>query len=211
MDLGKVAKVLSGELPGEKVQWEMASSDRRMKNFPGTRSSDTLDAAVLILFFYDENILKTMFIRRAVYDGVHSGQVSFPGGKREAADTSLIDTALREATEEAGISASNVKILGALTPLYIPVSNIEVTPIVGWHNGKPAFKLQEREVDKLIVAPVDYFRQPSALKSGIFPVRGEDMEIKYFDYNGEVIWGATAMIFNEMLEVLRLSESSAQE
>ena len=142
-------------------------------------------------------------VETPVYDGVHSGQVSFPGGKMEECDKELTATALREANEETGIDSSKITILGRLTPLYIPVSDIEVTPIVGYYEGIPNFNSASREVEKLIEAPLSHFFKSDSLRKGIFPVRGKDIEISYFDYEGEVIWGATAMIFNEMLAVLR--------
>lgn len=199
----KIERELKRTLPGEKVQWEMASSDRLFKDFPRIRQADTTDAAVLVLLYNMLESPTTLFTRRAVYDGVHSGQVSFPGGKMEECDKELTATALREANEETGIDSSKITILGRLTPLYIPVSNIEVTPIVGYYQGIPEFNLASREVEKLIEAPLSHFYKSGSLRKGTFPVRGKDIEISYFDYKGEVIWGATAMIFNEMLAVLR--------
>ena len=210
MFIEKIKKELSRTLPGENVQWEMASSDRRFKDFPRVRQIDTTDAAVLVLLYNTSENPTTLFTRRAIYNGVHSGQISFPGGKKEKEDRDLYDTALRETSEETGVDSSRIKIVGRLTPLYIPVSNIEVNPVVGYYEGIPEFNSASREVEKLIEAPLSHFFKATAIRKGIFPVRGEELEISYFDFEGEVIWGATAMIFNEMLAVLRSAGFPAQ-
>ncbi len=195
-------------LPGTEVQWALASSDRFVRDFPGTPRADSFEAAVLILLYSHNNKINTVFIQRPDYDGVHGGQISFPGGKSEKSDADLISTALREAEEETGIISKNVEIVGTLTPLFIPVSNIVVTPVVGWTKERPDFKPDFGEVLFIIEADLRSFLHHSIIKTRPMEIRGENIDVRYFDYEGHVIWGATAMILNEMLTIIKKADLS---
>jgi 8-oxo-dGTP pyrophosphatase MutT (NUDIX family) len=190
-------------LPGTDVQWKMASSDRMIRDFPRVPGPDARVAAVLILLYPDTGSVHTVFMQRHNYDGVHGGQISFPGGKKEDSDKDIIHTAIREAEEETGIDPEGISVLGTLTPLFIPVSNMIVTPVVGWTEKMPDFKHQPEEVVFLIDAELKRFLDPSMLKIKPFEIRGEKINVKYFDYEGNVIWGATAMILNELLTIIK--------
>ncbi len=201
------SEILKG-LPGSKIQWQMAPSDRKLRNFPTEPGKDARVAAVLILLYPYENSVHTVFIQRHNYIGVHGGQISFPGGKRESSDRTVIQTAIREAKEETGINPDEIIILGTLTPLFIPVSNMIVTPVVGWMNENPSFNFQPEEVAFLIDAEIKRLIDPKIVKTKPIEIRGEIVEIKYFDYDNNVIWGATAMILNELLELIKRSNLS---
>jgi 8-oxo-dGTP pyrophosphatase MutT (NUDIX family) len=190
-------------LPGTETQWQMASSDRRFKNFPRTPGSDARIAAVLILLYPANGSVHTVLMQRPDYDGVHGGQISFPGGKQEPADENIIKTALREAYEETGADPAKVNIIGTLTPLFIPVSNMMVTPVMGWIDATPSFNHRPEEVVFLIDADLTRLLDPALVKTKPFEIRGEMIEVKYFDYEGHTIWGATAMILHELLIILR--------
>ena len=200
-------KVLKSELekplPGTEVQWQMASSDRMIKNFPRVPGKDARTAAVLILLYPDDGSVHTVLMQRHNYDGVHGGQISFPGGKQEPSDKDIIQTAIREAEEETGVDPARISVLGKLTPLFIPVSNMIVTPVVGWIDETPVFNHQSEEVVFLINADIKRLLDPAIVKIKPFEIRGELLDIKYFDYDGHVIWGATAMILHELLIILR--------
>jgi len=195
-------EILNG-LPGTEVQWEMASSDRMMQNFPRVPGDDARIAAVLILLYPFNGTLYTVFMQRHNYDGVHGGQISFPGGKKEESDENLIQTAIREAQEETGIDPEKISVIGTLTPLFIPVSNMIVTPVVGWTDTKPLFNHQPEEVVFLINADIKMLLDPAIIKTKPFNIRGEMVSVRYFDYDGNVIWGATAMILHELLTIIR--------
>lgn len=194
---------LSRGLPGIDVQWMMASSGKRTGDFPHAHAPDAREAAVLILLFPHNGIVHTVFMQRPDYDGVHGGQISFPGGKREPADVDIVHTALREAWEETGINPAEINVIGTLTPLFIPVSNMVVTAVLGWTDFKPHFNFDTHEVVFLIEAGLEDLLEPSIVKVKTMEIRGESMEIKYFSLDGNVIWGATAMILNELLEIIR--------
>lgn len=196
------AEILKG-LPGTEIQWQMASSDRMVRNYPLFPGEDARSAAVLILLYPGNNSIHTVFMQRPDYVGVHGGQISFPGGKKEPEDDTIIQTAIREAWEETGTDPEHVSVIGTLTPLFIPVSNMLVTPVVGWTDEKPSFRHQPEEVLFLIDAELKSFFDETILKTKPFEIRGEMMDVKYFDYNGNTIWGATAMILNELLEIIK--------
>ena len=200
-----IREALKGDLPGTGVQWEMASSDRMIKDFPTVRKDDSRLAAVLILIYPCNKSLNTILIQRPTYNGIHSGQISFPGGKAEESDRDIIHTALREASEETGIDPQGVTLLGCLTPLYIPVSDTEVTPVVGWSNSKPDLTINPAEVVHIIEANLQQLADPTIIKVKPFPVRNEMLEVKYYDYNGHIIWGATAMLLHELITIFRRS------
>ena len=196
------SEILKG-LPGTDVQRQMASSDRFIKNFPRLPGKDARIAAILILFYPNNGSICTVLMQRPDYIGVHGGQISFPGGKQEPEDADVIQTALREAYEETGVDPSKVSIIGVLTPLFIPVSNMIVTPVAGWLNEVPLYNIKSDEVVFLFEADLKKLLDPSIVKSKPFEIRGEKVEIKYFDYNGNTIWGATAMILHELLIIIR--------
>jgi 8-oxo-dGTP pyrophosphatase MutT (NUDIX family) len=194
-------EILKG-LPGTDIQWQMSSLPHHAKlsRVPG---DDARIAAVLILLYPFKQSIYTVFMQRPDYKGIHGGQISFPGGKAEPGDEGVIQTALREANEETGVEPSQISVLGTLTPLFIPVSNMLVTPVVGWIEKRPLFKCQAEEVVFLIEADMRRLLEPAAIKLKPLEIRGDLLEVRYFDYTGNVIWGATAMIFNELLYLIR--------
>jgi 8-oxo-dGTP pyrophosphatase MutT (NUDIX family) len=196
------SEILKG-LPGTEIQWQMASSDRFVKKFSRFPGKDARIAAVLILLYPNKGSIHTVFMQRPDYNGVHGGQISFPGGKKEPEDKDVIRTALREANEETGVDPAKVNVIGTLTPLFIPVSNMIVTPVIGWINEKPSFNHKPEEVLFLIEADLRKLLDPSLIKIKPFEIRGEILDVKYFDYEANTIWGATAMILNELLVIIR--------
>lgn len=194
---------LQKPLPGIEVQLQMASSDRMIRNFPRSPGNDARIAAVLILLYPYNDSIYTVFMQRHNYEGVHGGQISFPGGKKEPADKDIIETALREANEETGVDPDSISVIGNLTPLFIPVSNMLVAPVVGWTGQKPIYTEQPEEVVFLFDADINKLLDPAIVKSMSMLIRGESIDVKYFDYDGHVIWGATAMILHELLTIIR--------
>jgi len=199
----KLKAALRGDLPGTDVQWELASSDRKIKNFPRSKRKDSQLAAVLILIYPLSGSLHTLFIQRPVYQGVHSGQISFPGGKMEKGDKDLRATAIRETWEETGLCAGESDILGPLTPLYIPVSNIEVSPFVAYLPQRPELRPCKDEVVSVIEAPLSIFFDESTIKEKEMLIRDELLRVKFYDYKDLVIWGATAMMLHELTAVIK--------
>ena len=165
-------------LPGTEVQWQMASSDRMVRNFPRTPGKDARAASVLILLYPYKGSVYTVFMQRPDYNGVHGGQISFPGGKQEPSDENAIQTAIREAEEETGVNPEEITILGTLTPLFIPVSNTLVTPVVAWINEKPVFSHQAEEVVFLFDADIRRFYDPDIIKTKPVKIGSEIIRCK---------------------------------
>lgn len=159
-------------------------------------------AAVLLLLYERAGELHFVLTRRAEHTGVHSGQISFPGGKREAGE-SPVQTALRETHEELGVPPESVQIIGALAELYIPPSNYLVQPIVGACAEPPRWQPKADEVAEVIEVPLRLLFD-DALKGGEETVRyGLPFRIAYYDLFGHKVWGATASFLSELEMRLR--------
>jgi len=190
-------------LPGAEAQYKMSALGRR------TRVADTFGTkehkvgAVLILLYPHQNELLFPLTQRHAYKGVHSAQVSLPGGKVEAEDVSTEATALREAQEEIGVDSSKIEMLGKLTDLYIPPSNFLVHPYVGYLKSRPAMKKDDYEVAELFEASLSTLMDDRTIGEIKVPIPG-NMKIKtpYFNIQEKVVWGATAMILSELKEIL---------
>ncbi len=197
-----LADELRKPLPGPSAQLLMAPSVHR----PPVADTPLRKGAVTLLLYKQKGQICTVFIRRVEYEGVHSGQVSFPGGMEEPDDASIIQTALRETNEEIGIPAEDLIIIGQLTPLLITVSNVEVSPVVAAIKKQPQFVHDPLEVEYVIEAPLSDLMNPINIKREIITASGFDIDAPYYDISGHHIWGATAMILSEFLEVIKRSK-----
>jgi 8-oxo-dGTP pyrophosphatase MutT (NUDIX family) len=193
-----VSDKLRGELPGESAHVEMAPIKRPLPEEARTWK-ETRYSGVLVLLYPHEERLHTALMMRPEYDGVHSRQVSFPGGKREEGDADIIQTALREAHEELGIRPEEVEVLGNLSELYIPPSKALVTPVVGFAETRPNFIKDDVEVDEIIEADLmNLLGEESFGKVEIVRASYILKEVPAILFNGYTIWGATAMMLNEV-------------
>jgi 8-oxo-dGTP pyrophosphatase MutT (NUDIX family) len=197
---------LGQPLPGTVAQYRMAGIRRLVEQNAHANPPDHAKVAcVLNLLFQKAGAWHMVLIERTENPrDRHSGQVSFPGGRYEESDGALENVALREAEEEIGIPASSVHILGQLTDLYIPVSNFLVHPFVGVLQGDPDFKPQTGEVAAIITPPIQLFSQPITKKVIDLPLtQGVTLkDVPYYDVYGAIVWGATAMIISEFMDVL---------
>ncbi|AEE51815.1 NUDIX hydrolase [Haliscomenobacter hydrossis] len=193
---------LQQPLPGQIAQIKMAHPARYEGPFiPPTATL----AGVLALFFPKNGQWNLVFIERVSHNArdVHKGQISFPGGRYEAGDGHSGQTALRETHEEVGVNPQDITLLGALTELYIPVSNFHVQPYVGFMEYAPVFQPQEAEVAGILEVPFDHFHDPQHVKMQDLVINPTFTlpNVPYFDLEGKKLWGATAMIVSELLEV----------
>lgn len=201
---------LTGTLPGKEAQYRMASM-RRLEElgFNPVPPDNAKVACVLNLLHFSAGAWRTVLIERTVNPrDRHSGQISFPGGRYEEGDGALENVALREAEEEIGIPASSIQILGRLTDLYIPVSNFVVHPFIGLLHDEPNFIPQPGEVASILTPDIYHFTRHETRKTTDLTV-GNGIIIKnvpYFDVEGRIVWGATAMILSEFLEVIAANE-----
>lgn len=187
-------------LPGLDAHMSIAPIHRKAEIQDVELKRNAVRSSVMILFYEKENEPYLVFIRRPHYNGVHSGQISFPGGRWEKTDKSLYHTALRESREEIGINTNKVKYSGKLTDLYIPPSNFIVSPYVGTYDGEGKFEPDPVEVAEIIEVPFGFLLETSSLKQVDIIVRGvESLSTPAFVFKENIIWGATAMILNELI------------
>lgn len=196
---------LQQPLPGKEAQAKMAHFGRKV-NFPAPENPR--QAGVLALFYPKNADWHMVFIERVSIKGdQHSGQISFPGGQYEPNDGSLDFTAVREAEEEVGIKAKDVKLLGELTKLFIPVSNFMVNPFVGFLDYTPEFNPQLREVNQVIEVPYTHFQDPSTIQKTRLKLSNNTYlnNVPYYNLYGKILWGATAMMMSELNTVVNSS------
>ncbi len=193
---------LSEPLPGEAAQLKLEPPTRRNYNLDPVSANAKL-SSVLILFFPENGKIKLTLIQRPEYDGVHSGQIAFPGGKMEDFDKSLMETALRETFEEIGVLPETIKIIGKLSQLYIPPSNFLVEPFVGFVYKMPDFKAEPAEVSEIVMVDLDDLLNESSFQFKEINTRGFNKEVPCYFVNKKIIWGATSMIISELLEVIK--------
>ncbi|MBW8333462.1 MAG: CoA pyrophosphatase [Prolixibacteraceae bacterium] len=191
-----------GELPGIEAHRKMLPPGRSLAS-----SEDEMrlikQSSILLLLFPEGEQIYTCLTRRPATMTFHPGQVSFPGGKVEKEDISAEMTALREAREEIGIDTSGIRILGKLSDLYLEVSGFSIQPFLAWADKKPDFVVNPGEVEELILFPISDFVKDETTSETVLDTFTGPLQIKYYPFNGEIIWGATAMILSELIEILK--------
>ncbi|HWA33983.1 MAG TPA: CoA pyrophosphatase [Cyclobacteriaceae bacterium] len=159
--------------------------------------------SVLILLYPDEGKIKFPLTKRAEYNGAHSGQVSFPGGKSEGSE-SRISTALREGEEEIGINKSEIKVIGQLTEFFVIPSNFIITPVVAYQPSKPVFRPDPFEVVRVLEASVEDILDEASIRiKEITAAKVYQLMAPHFVVEHEIVWGATAMMLNEFRMVVK--------
>ena len=201
--INKIKQRLSESLPGPEYQRLMGPPLRGLEK----KSSENppVVACVLVLLYPKEDQWFFALMQRAPHDkDRHSGQISFPGGRYEESDETLEYCALRELEEEVGIPTDEVTVIGQLSELFIPVSNFQVYPFVGYLNETPTFIPQPTEVQHVIEVPVEMLKDVSNQKTIDLRVR-KNIILKntpYFDFYENMVWGATAMMLSEFRAVV---------
>jgi 8-oxo-dGTP pyrophosphatase MutT (NUDIX family) len=199
---------LSGDLPGIPAQFEMAPHGRKNPPYDLSELKNFRESAVCIFLYERNGKIVFPLIERGQYEGVHSGQLGLPGGKIEAGDEDYIATAFREMEEETGIVASRQHVLGKLTDIYIPPSNFMVKPVVAWTNSAPLIKMDPKEVADVIELKIGELMDDALVKTGeISTYGGSKIKAPYFDVRGRILWGATAMMLNELKVLLRRNKA----
>jgi len=194
------------ELPlgGLDSQFKMAPELRKKFSLKDIEDQNPKESAVMALFYPDKyQNTKILLMLRASYNGVHSAQISFPGGKKDEYDNDLEFTALRETEEEIGISKNEITIIRKLTKTYIPPSNFWVTPFMGILDATPTFKTNN-EVEKLIEVPVKELLDEALLTSkNLTTSYMKNIDVPCFKLNNYTVWGATAMMLSEIKDLLK--------
>ena len=203
--LSKLPKLIKLPLGGLDAQFKMAPEFRKLFDATKIKQMNPKKAAVLVIFYPNDNN-ETMFLltKRAQYNGTHSSQISFPGGKHEYADILMKNTALRETHEEIGINKEDVHLIKQLTDVYIPPSNFYVTPFLGYMNYHPFFYKNDEVESVMEIKLSDLLDVNNLSTINIDTSYAKNMEVPCFKLNGEIVWGATAMMLSEINDLIKL-------
>lgn len=191
-------------LPGASAHQLMKPYLKLNKNLDAPQLLKPKLGAVMALIYPVDNIPHLLFIERPVYDGVHSGQIAFPGGKIEQKDVSFLNAALRETEEEVGVPAHQIEVAGPLSEVFVFASNFMVYPFVGILDAPPILTLQQKEVAATLHIPIPTFFKKEIIKEK--PIKnalGFTLMAPYYDIEGKTLWGATAMMVSELCEVIK--------
>ncbi len=205
MKLSKLSQKLQirliNNLPGKDEQWRMRVTSDKSYNFDNTEE-DAIQSAVLILLYEENGVICFTLTERTQTVEHHRGQISLPGGARET-DEKLSSTAIRETQEEIGIYAYDVDLIGALSPLFVPVTGFIINPFVGIINANFEPQPAPEEVETVISVHVNELLNDDNELQEKRNLRGYDVNIPYFLLSGHKVWGATAMILSEFKTVLK--------
>ncbi|WP_420385965.1 NUDIX hydrolase [Roseivirga sp.] len=199
---------LGEPLPGREAQIKMAPKPVDERRFTENPSRPAKLGGVMVLLYPHESGIHIPLMKRPEYDGAHSGQISFPGGKLEQSDKDLVATALRETEEEIGVRSGDIEVLGNLSELFIIASNFKVLPTVGVLKNTPRFIPDPIEVAEVLPMPLKMLHDQSVRKVKEMHFPPYTIFSPYFELRGEVVWGATAMMLSELAHVLEEVESN---
>lgn len=205
----KLQENLQKALPGEKAHRIMEAVSAKYLGLNPTE--ETRKSAVLMLLYPIDNEIHFPLILRNSYEGFHSDEVGFPGGRFEISDENLIQTALRETQEEIGINPGEIQVLGTLTDIFIGPSDFNVLPVVGYLPYRPDFVPDSREVQQIFELKLDSFLDPNIVGCSEISIPGDLVITPYYEVNGHKVWGATAKIILELLCVLNNSLSTKKD
>ncbi|MFP5470350.1 MAG: NUDIX hydrolase [Bacteroidia bacterium] len=189
-------------LPGEKAHAQMTPYQRpsalEIKNQPINPKL----SAVALLLYPKKNDIHFVLTKRPEYEGTHSGQISFPGGKLEEKDATLKHTALRETREEIGVQEEQMNVLGELTQVYIPPSNFLVTPFLTYSDYTPEFSLNHEVINIIEPNILDLLDDKNIISTKVNTKYG-NFTVPAFNFNDHIVWGATAVMLSEFKEVVK--------
>ena len=205
--LAKIKHVLQTQLPGEEAHLPLSPMGRKRSSEAIVNAHNVRESAVAVVLYEKENVLHGLLTERNTYNGNHSGQICFPGGKTDKKDASYEATAKRECFEETGISPEKLSLIGELTPVYIPVSNHYVHPFIFHHQGEPKIDSDPYEVKSVFDFPIKALGQPDIIKTTTIELtKGKRLkDVPYFDLNQKIVWGATGIMLNELKEVCKIA------
>jgi 8-oxo-dGTP pyrophosphatase MutT (NUDIX family) len=192
-------------LPGERAHIEMAPINRSLSSFTLKNAIEPRESAVSIILYPKDYAIHSILIQRPVYNGTHSGQIAFPGGKKEETDIHLEFTARRECFEEIGLPIESGFLIKEMTKVFIPVSNFIVYPFVFFVDFLPELIASEREVEDIIHYKIDHLLKDEhqSKMDILLPNNILQKNIPCFEIENKKIWGATALILNELKLILK--------
>ena len=190
-------------LPGKPAQDLLKPYVSLYKSLEVPQLPNSREGAVMSLIYPIGNIPHILFIERPVYQGVHSGQIAFPGGKIEKSDRSSLDAALRETYEEVGVNGAQIEVIGPLSQVYVLASTFMVYPFVGILPEKPILIPDGIEVANTLEVPLHHFVESIVKETTMKSALGIDLIAPYYDLEGKKLWGATAMMVSELCAVVK--------
>ena len=200
--INQIHELQTKPLGGLASQFKLAPKLRTQFSQELINNKSPKRAAVLALFFPDENNhTRFLLTQRASYNGTHSAQISFPGGKVDKSDINLESTALRETYEEVGIASESIKIIRQLSNSYIPPSNFLVTPFIGIVQKKPIFKPNNEVANIIEVSINDLLDFNNLTSTNMKTSYMDNINVPCFKLNGYIVWGATAMMLSEIKDL----------
>ncbi len=192
-------KINDYELPGHDYLLKISPPARIKHLKKNIIPKDSKTASVLLLFYPDNNNeTRLVLMLRNKYKGVHSNQISLPGGKVDRLDKSLKDTALRETYEEIGLHRDDIEIVGELSSVYIPPSNFNVFPFVGYSSKTPKFLPDSKEVSLILSPKLSYILGMEIVES-VVEVNNSKQKVPSFLIDNHILWGATAIMIHEFV------------
>jgi 8-oxo-dGTP pyrophosphatase MutT (NUDIX family) len=192
---------LKKEKPGLKSQLKMCPDPPPSTMTVNEAGDNCQKAGVLILLYPKDGTIHLVFIERTATVSHHQNQISFPGGHKND-NENVIEAALRESWEELKIPASKLRILGELTPLYVQTSNYCINPVVAVSDRRPDFKPCSGEVARVIEVPLNHLMNSDSQHTETWWLRGRKVKVPFYLYQDNKIWGATAMVLSELLDIL---------
>lgn len=200
-----IPKIIQDELLGEQAHLLMAPPERMalMKDFDLSQKNPR-KAAVMMLFYPKNKFTHLVLILRNSYNGVHSSQIAFPGGKVENEDPNHEFTALRETHEEIGVAPNLINVIKPFTQIYIPPSNFMVFPYLGFSHQELIFTPDPSEVSGIIELPLSDFLNENIVVNQLMQTSySDDILVPAFKIQEHLVWGATAMMLSELKETLK--------
>ncbi len=190
-------------LPGEAAHSRMANSNRSSLLASAPPLQTARLSAVMILLYPENQIIGLPLIKRAQRGDKHSGQMALPGGRLEPGETPIA-AAIREVHEEIGVKVKESDVIGCLSELYIPPSHSLVTPVVAAIGYRPCYTPQQQEVELIVETTLPHLLNPEATGKEKIAVGPHTYITAPCYYVQEyVVWGATAMIISELLEIIK--------
>lgn len=206
-----ITKINNNNLLGLSAHEKMLPMDRiKDLSLLNKNIENAKKAAVLALFIPVNNLPYLILIKRNSYEGVHSAQMAFPGGKPEINDTNLEHTALRETAEEIGITSEKITIINQLSNVYIQPSNFLVTPFLGYCKTECEYKLDYNEVQAIFEISLEtLMNEKNVILHEVQTSYSKNkLEVPAFIFQNEIVWGATAMMIAEIKEILKIKLKS---
>ena len=203
MTLEALKDKLHAPLPGISGQSEMMPSYRNAVSLEDIALLQPRKAGVIIHIFQGPQELEVLYMKRPAYDGTHSGQISFPGGELEEFDQDLMAAAFRECEEEVNLKPNEQEFFRAMSWLYIPPSNFYVEPFITLGTAAPNVELDPREVDRVFSIPLSKLIDGSLIQQTSIKTTYGTLVVPAYHWDGEIIWGATAMMTAELVALLR--------